>query len=105
MRGFLHGVERNKANFVRLAHFFKRPANARITRQYLAAIRRPFKGGNDDAHREAPLAASNRLQGWQGVKANSAVQLLLGHTKIESTVRYLGLEVDDALEIAEKIEV
>jgi integrase len=34
-----------------------------------------------------------------------AVQLLLGHTKIESTVRYLCVEVDDALEIAEKIEV
>ena len=33
-----------------------------------------------------------------------AVQLLLGHTKIESTVRYLGVEIDDALEIAEKIE-
>jgi integrase len=34
-----------------------------------------------------------------------AVQLLLGHTKIESTVRYLGVEIDDALAIAEKIEV
>ena len=34
-----------------------------------------------------------------------AVQLLLGHSKIESTVRYLGIEVDDALEIAEKIDV
>ena len=34
-----------------------------------------------------------------------AVQLLLGHTKIESTVRYLGNEVDDALEIAESVEV
>ena len=34
-----------------------------------------------------------------------AVQLLLGHTKIESTVRYLGVEVDDALEIAEKTDV
>jgi integrase len=31
----------------------------------------------------------------------TAVQLLLGHTKIESTVRYLGIEVDDALAIAE----
>jgi len=30
-----------------------------------------------------------------------AVQLLLGHTKLESTVRYLGIEVDDALEISE----
>ena len=34
-----------------------------------------------------------------------AAQLLLGHTRIESTVRYLGVEVDDALEIAEKIDV
>lgn len=34
-----------------------------------------------------------------------AVQLLLGHTKIESTVRYLGIEIDDAIEIAEKIDV
>ena len=34
-----------------------------------------------------------------------AVQLLLGHTKIESTVRYLGIEVDDALSITEQVEV
>jgi integrase len=34
-----------------------------------------------------------------------AVQLLLGHTKIESTVRYLGIEVDDAIEIAEKVDI
>ena len=33
-----------------------------------------------------------------------AVQLLLGHTKLESTVRYLGIEVDDALELAEQTE-
>jgi integrase len=34
-----------------------------------------------------------------------AVQLLLGHTKIESTVRYLGIEVDDALTIAEQVDI
>lgn len=34
-----------------------------------------------------------------------AVQILLGHSKIESTVRYLGVEVDDALAIAEQIEI
>jgi len=34
-----------------------------------------------------------------------AVQLLLGHTRIESTVRYLGIEVDDALTIAEQVDV
>jgi hypothetical protein len=30
---------------------------------------------------------------------------LLGHTKIESTVRYLGIEVDDALSIAEEVDL
>ena len=34
-----------------------------------------------------------------------AVQLLLGHGKIESTARYLGIEIDDALEISEKIDI
>ena len=34
-----------------------------------------------------------------------AVQLLLGHSKLESTVRYLGIEVEDALEIAEQTEI
>ncbi|UZJ42924.1 tyrosine-type recombinase/integrase [Marinimicrobium sp. C6131] len=34
-----------------------------------------------------------------------AIQLLLGHTKLESTVRYLGIDVDDALDLAEKTEV
>jgi integrase len=34
-----------------------------------------------------------------------AVQLLLGHSKLESTVRYLGIEVDDALSISEQLEL
>ncbi|MBX2847422.1 MAG: tyrosine-type recombinase/integrase [Acidiferrobacterales bacterium] len=34
-----------------------------------------------------------------------AVQILLGHTKLESTVRYLGIETDDALEISENIQI
>jgi site-specific recombinase XerC len=34
-----------------------------------------------------------------------AVQLLLGHSKIESTVRYLGIDVDDAPLIAEQVEI
>ena len=34
-----------------------------------------------------------------------AVQLLLGHTKIDSTVRYLGVELEDALSIAERIDI
>ncbi|EED36241.1 phage integrase family protein [Luminiphilus syltensis NOR5-1B] len=42
---------------------------------------------------------------YQRTKNLRAVQLLLGHTKLESTVRYLGVEVDDALELAEQTEV
>ena len=42
---------------------------------------------------------------YRRTKNLRAVQLLLGHTKLESTIRYLGIEVDDALEIAERTEV
>jgi integrase len=42
---------------------------------------------------------------YRQTKNLRAVQLLLGHTKLESTVRYLGIEVDDALDIAENTEV
>ena len=42
---------------------------------------------------------------YRRTKNLRAVQLLLGHTKLESTVRYLGIDVDDALEIAEQTEV
>ena len=42
---------------------------------------------------------------YRRTKNLRAVQLLLGHTRIESTVRYLGIEVDDALEMAEQTEV
>jgi integrase len=42
---------------------------------------------------------------YRRTKNLRAVQLLLGHTKMESTVRYLGIEVSDALEMAEQTEV
>jgi integrase len=42
---------------------------------------------------------------YRRTKNLRAVQLLLGHTKLESTVRYLGIEVNDALEMAEQTEV
>jgi integrase len=42
---------------------------------------------------------------YKRTKNIRAIQLLLGHDKLESTVRYLGIEVDDALEISEQIEI
>jgi len=42
---------------------------------------------------------------YRSTKNIRAVQLLLGHSRLESTIRYLGIEVDDALEIAEQIEI
>jgi hypothetical protein len=42
---------------------------------------------------------------YRRTKNLRAAQLLLGHTKLESTVRHLGIEVDDALEMVEQTEV
>jgi site-specific recombinase XerC len=42
---------------------------------------------------------------YKKTKNLRAVQILLGHTKLESTVRYLGVEVDDALELSESTDI
>ena len=42
---------------------------------------------------------------YKRTKNIRAIQLLLGHTKLESTVRYLGVELDDALDVAENTEI
>ena len=42
---------------------------------------------------------------YRRTKNLRAVQLLLGHAKLDSTVRYLGIEIDDALEMSERIDV
>ena len=42
---------------------------------------------------------------YRQTKNIRAVQLLLGHSKLESTVRYLGVDIDDALELSEQIDV
>ena len=41
---------------------------------------------------------------YRRTKNLRAVQLLLGHAKLDSTIRYLGIEIDDALEMAEHTE-
>jgi integrase len=77
------------------------------TRQYSRIVRfwagsiglDPAAYGTHSMRRTKPTLIYRRTRNLR------AVQLLLGHTKLESTVRYLGIEVDDALEIAEQTEV
>jgi len=66
----------------------------------------------DQRHRLGPVEVRNPFyvsdQGHAHTGARGTYarcNFLLGHQKKESTVRYLGVEVDDALEIAERIEV
>jgi hypothetical protein len=63
------------------------------------------KPNGDGISDEIGSASSYRVTRARRTGNLRAVQLLLGHTKIESTVRYLGIEIDDAIEVAEKTEV
>ena len=73
---------------------------ARIVKNWVSRIGLvPMAYGTHTLRRTKPSLIYKRTKNLR------AVQLLLGHTKLESTVRYLGIEVDDALEIAENTEV
>jgi integrase len=73
---------------------------ARLVSEWIAGIGRDAKLFGTHSLRQTKATLIYRRTGNL-----RAVQLLLGHTKIESTVRYLGIEVDDALAIAEQIDV
>lgn len=73
---------------------------ARIVKEWVSAI------GLDPAqYGTHSLRRTQATLIYRKTKNLRAVQLLLGHTKLDSTVRYLGVEVDDALEISEKTEI
>jgi len=73
---------------------------ARIVKSWVASIDLdPDKYGTHSLRRTKASLIYRRTKNLR------AVQLLLGHTKLESTIRYLGIEVDDALEIAERMEI
>jgi integrase len=77
------------------------------TRQYARIVHQWIDGlGLDPANYGThSLQRTKASLIYQRTKNLRAVQLLLGHTKLESTVRYLGVEVDDALELAEQTEI
>jgi hypothetical protein len=54
---------------------------------------------------QANVSLRKRPADTSTVAALHAVQLPLGHTKLESTVRYLGVGVEDALSLSEQIEL
>ena len=71
----------------------------RLLKDWVASI------GLDPAYGTHTMRRTKATLIYRRTKNLRAVQLLLGHTKLESTVRYLGIEVDDALEISEQTEV
>src|SRR6267378_1477210 len=73
---------------------------ARLVGEWIASIGLdPLKYGTHSLRRTKATLIYRRTGNLR------AVQLLLGHRKIDSTVRYLGIEIDDAIEIAEKIDI
>ena len=73
---------------------------ARIVKSWVAMI-----GLDPAAYGTHTMRRTKATLIYRRTKNLRAVQLLLGHTKLESTVRYLGVEVDDALEMAEQTEI
>jgi integrase len=77
------------------------------TRQYARILHRWVEGiGLDPTdYGTYSMRRSKASMIYKKTKNLKAVQILLGHSKVESTVRYLGIEVHDALDLAEQIDV
>ncbi len=76
-------------------------------RQYARIVHGWIEGAGMDssAYGTHSMRRTKAAQIYRETGNLRAVQLLLGHTKIESTVRYLGIEVDDALTLSEQVEL
>ena len=77
------------------------------TRQYARIVHGWVRsaGLDDSAYGTHSMRRTKVAQIYKKTGNLRAVQLLLGHSKLESTVRYLGIEVDDALSISEQVEL
>lgn len=73
---------------------------ARLVREWVSGI-----GLEPSSYGTHSLRRTKAAQIYRKTGNLRAVQLLLGHTKVDSTVRYLGVELEDALSIAEKIDI
>jgi site-specific recombinase XerD len=101
----LRVADRKRGEFLFAAQ--RQPDQGLSTRQYARLLSEWIRGigldpcmfGTHSLRRTKPTLIYRRTGNLR------AVQLLLSHSKVESTVRYLGIEVDDALAIAEQIDV
>lgn len=107
-RAIMHWI--NRRGLTREDYLFpsrQRPLTHLSTRQYARIVKRwvasaelpPSDYGTHSMRRTKPTLIYRRTHNLR------AIQLLLGHTKLESTVRYLGIEVEDALALSEETEV
>ena len=73
---------------------------ARLVREWVSAI-----GLDPSSYGTHSLRRTKAALIYRKTGNLRAVQLLLGHSKVDSTVRYLGVELEDALSIAERIDL
>ena len=102
---WLAGLGDGKGRYLFPSRFRERPHLS--TRQYARIVHRWVEcaGLNRSAYGTHSLRRTKPAQIYKKTGNLRAVQLLLGYTKLESTVRYLGIEVDDALAISEQVEL
>jgi integrase len=93
-RGYLFPSRLRKSPHLSLRQY------ARIVESWILSI-----GLDPTAYGTHSMRRTKATLIYRRTKNLRAVQLLLGHSKLDSTVRYLGIEIDDALEMSERIDV
>jgi integrase len=105
VQDWLTGVSTLNGRYLFPSRFRDRPHLS--TRQYARIVHQWVEsaGLESSAYGTHSLRRTKVAQIYKKTGNLRAVQLLLGHTKLESTVRYLGIEVNDALSISEQVEL
>jgi site-specific recombinase XerC len=105
IRAWLPEVEARNGRHLFPSRFRAQPHLS--TRQYARIVQAWVESAGLDstAYGTHSMRRTKAAQIYKKTGNLRAVQLLLGHTKLESTVRYLGIEVDDALSISEQVEL
>jgi integrase len=105
LKKYLSGIESRSDDYLFKSRFSS--SDHLSTRQYVRIVKKWISSiGLDPAvYATHSIRRTKASLIYKRTKNLRAVQLLLGHSKLESTVRYLGVEVEDALEIAEQTDV